>query len=179
MPLSLWATLRTRIESAFSRTGTVETRDGRLQVQIADGPVEAWAAGSAALPAAFPPAVFHGDAPPDRGELIDVDRLRESALGGPEAERVLIDLFRQQAVELIPSLVRAAADGDLDRLRASAHKLKGSASYVGATHLVGILDGLAHADLDAGPPLSAVEATATAVRAAGQALAALDALASD
>jgi HPt (histidine-containing phosphotransfer) domain-containing protein len=72
----------------------------------------------------------------DRTVINGLKELREP--GQPDPLRELIELFLKDVQPRLVSMGQAAAAGDLPRLAAAAHTLKGSASNLGARHLAAL-----------------------------------------
>ena len=99
--------------------------------------------GQSATDGAEAPSLLHPD--DGSGEAANAPHLLDqstlsalSSLGDEDdAEMVgeLVDLFAEEAPRLISSMREAAGRGDDEELRRSAHSLKGSSGYLGATLL--------------------------------------------
>ena len=103
----------------------------------------------------------------DRSVISGLKELREP--GQPDPLRELIDLFLKDVQPRLSSMAEAAASGDLTKLAAGAHSLKGSASNLGARRLSALcatLEKQAKAGdaLKVGPTLADVTAEFSKVR---------------
>ncbi len=72
----------------------------------------------------------------DRSVIDGLKDLREP--GQPDPLRELVELFFRDAEPRVAQMNAAAESGDLAKLGASAHTLKGSASNLGARRLSGL-----------------------------------------
>ncbi|MBA2696994.1 MAG: Hpt domain-containing protein [Actinobacteria bacterium] len=74
-----------------------------------------------------------------------LEHLQES-LDDPDGDFILslAQVFEGQAAELMTEISSAADEGDLTRLRQTAHSLKGSSATLGGTRLAGICQELEH-----------------------------------
>ena len=66
---------------------------------------------------------------------VDMEHLALFTDGDPEEEKMLFDLFTEQADMCIESLREALDDGDEDDWKSTAHRLKGAAANLGANTL--------------------------------------------
>ncbi len=80
----------------------------------------------------------------DRGVL---EHLQES-LDDADGDFILslAQVFEGQAAELMTEISTAADEGDLPRLRETAHSLRGSSATLGGTRLAGICQELEHGE---------------------------------
>jgi two-component system sensor histidine kinase/response regulator len=70
--------------------------------------------------------------------LVDADRLRSFLEGYPDMVGPLLDLFAQDTPALVQELRDAAARGDDEAVRRTAHQLKGSSQNVGAVSMADV-----------------------------------------
>ena len=101
------------------------------------------AAGSPLPPASLgglPSDATEGAATLDRNVITGLKELREP--GQPDPLKELVDLFARDAHPRLQAMQQAYDDGDLPKLAAAAHALKGSASNLGARRLAQLCAGL-------------------------------------
>ena len=67
--------------------------------------------------------------------MIDWNELRERLCGDEELVGTIVDLFVEECPGWLADVVNAVDAGDLDRIRASAHTLKGAAGNLSAHSL--------------------------------------------
>jgi CheY-like chemotaxis protein len=98
--------------------------------------------------------------------LLDEARMRTFRDDYPDIVDQLVDLFLQSTPPLIDEL-HAALDGDdVEELRRTAHKLKGSCQNVGATFMATLCRSLETAEGDARETLSELDAALAPTEAA-------------
>lgn len=64
--------------------------------------------------------------------IVDLTRIQETSDGDLEFESELIDMYFQDAEELLTAIREAAAEGDMNALKTAAHTLKGASANIGA-----------------------------------------------
>ena len=104
-------------------------------------------------------------------EIAALRRLLEAIGGDPEDLRELIMDFQSEAPELAAKIREAAAEGDLESLRITAHTLKSNARDFGAMRLSALCEELEHecrtgAVADPNGMANAISAAETAARGA-------------
>lgn len=104
------------------------------------------------LRGALAPLLSVAPADPAPGHALDVTRLAEIfGTDDPAIIMPLLAIFTSEAPPLLAALTAAAAQGDLDQLRACAHVLKGMAANVAADALHAAADQLERIGDDAAP----------------------------
>jgi len=78
--------------------------------------------------------------PLDRGVLAELRKLQTE--GEPDLVTELFEMFRAQFPALMADMRAAVAQGDAERLKRTAHKMKGSSGNLGAQHLAALSDAL-------------------------------------
>ena len=73
--------------------------------------------------------------PPGVDTVIDWEELRERLCGDEELVGTIVDLFVEECPAWLAAVVDAVDSGDLERIRASAHALKGAAGNLSAHSL--------------------------------------------
>jgi CheY-like chemotaxis protein len=99
-----------------------------LRTEDLDGALERWLGVRSSAPAASPDPVA-------LDALVDAARVRTFRDDYPEIADRLVDLFVEATPPILADLRDAVADGDGDRVRRAAHKLKGSCQNIGATFM--------------------------------------------
>jgi HPt (histidine-containing phosphotransfer) domain-containing protein len=80
----------------------------------------------------------------DFTSLVDLDQLDASVAGDPGLKREIVDLYFQQAGEIMPKLAKAIEMGDVPEVNHLSHKLAGSSLSCGMTAVVAPLRELEH-----------------------------------
>jgi PAS domain S-box-containing protein len=106
----------------------------RLQPDAAGSPLPPPSLGG------LPSDATEGAATLDRNVITGLKELREP--GQPDPLKELVDLFARDAHPRLEAMEQAYDDGDLPKLAAAAHALKGSASNLGARRLAQLCAGL-------------------------------------
>ena len=71
---------------------------------------------------------------------VDLSYLQEYTDGDTEMIASLLDVFRETVSESLEVLKSAIQDPSMASWKSAAHKLKGAAGYVGATHMKALCD---------------------------------------
>jgi CheY-like chemotaxis protein len=109
------------------------TRCGQWVLERSRRPVQA--AIQSERPAQSDPIVDMGDAI-DPAVLADLRQMRDR--GAPDVFKDLLALFRADAPPLLSAMRTAVAEGDAQKLKASAHSVKGAAANLGARTLAAL-----------------------------------------
>jgi two-component system sensor histidine kinase/response regulator len=109
-----------------------------------------------------------GPAPAAPIGVIDESRMRTFQDDYPDIVGQLVDLFLTSTPALLDELRVAAAGGDVDELRRTAHQLKGSCEHIGATLMATLCRSIEGGEGDATASVeelaAALQPTETAIR---------------